>query len=415
MTRKAFLKKYLLRFSVSLTLLGLIVYTVYHVFASSSESLMKTSIRQHTEYESISGRAYLFRDEEVLTAPREGLINDLAQNGAKVSRGVAIAEVWECSEPLREDNQIRLDDLNRLIAVLEASKLPAGTPLAQANGYRGEAITSYEALLTAVLKGDWSVVGELERDFLTLLNQYVSLTESNSGIEQTLTELKEARAALLTGTPLTLKNDKASGYYYDRGFVDGYENVFTRDALDALTAESFAVLTQAVPVFPADGFTVGKTVYGYEWSVAIAFDAADASYLCESEAYSFRFPENRDRELTLTCTRLIPTDGGAIAVFTSSEQLADFTYLRVQTAVITVDSCTGYYVPDSAIYTVDGIEGVYAFRDGTAHFLPIKVLFRGDGYCIIAEENDGAGEDHPVLYDILITSGRNLYDGRVYK
>ena len=414
MTRKAFLKKYLLRFAVSLTLLGLIVYTVYHVFASSSESLMKTSIRYHTEYSTIRGKAYLFRDEEVLTSPREGLINDLAQNGAKVSRGIALAEVWECPAPLREDNQIRLDDLNRLISILEASKLPAGTPLSQAGGYRSEAVASYEALLTAVSNGDWSLVGELEGHFLTLLNQYTSLTDSNSGIEQTLTELKTARAALLTGTPLTLKNDKASGYYYDREFVDGYESIFTLDALADLTAESFTALTQAEPIFPTDGFTVGKTVYSYEWSIAIEFDTADASHLCENEAYSFRFPENRDRELTLSCTKLIPKDGSTVAVFTSSEQLSDFTYLRVQTAIITVDTCSGYYVPDSAIYTVNGVEGVYAFRDGTARFLPINVLFRGDGYRIIAEEDD-AGEASPVLHDILITSGRNLYDGRVYQ
>ncbi len=414
MTRKAFLKKYLLRFAVSLTLLGLIVYTLYHVFASSSESLMKTSIRYHTEYSTISGKAYLFREEEVLTSPREGLINDLAQNGAKISRGVALAEVWECPESLREDNQARLDDLNRLIAILEASKLPVGTPLSQAGEYRNEAVASYEALLAAVSNGDWSLVGELESNFLRLLNQYTSLTDSNRGIEQTLTELKTARAALLTGTPLTLKNEKASGYYYDRGFVDGYEGIFTLDALSNLTADSFAALTQADPMFPTDSFTVGKTVYGYEWSIAIEFDTADASYLSENEVYAFRFPENRDRELMLTCTKLIPKDGGTVAVFTSSEQLSDFTYLRMQTAIITVDACSGYYVPDSAIYTVNGIEGVYAFRDGTARFLPINVLYRGDGYCIIAEE-DNAGEDSPVLYDILITSGRNLYDGRVYQ
>ena len=414
MTRKAFLKKYLLRFSVSLTLLGLIVYTVYHVFASSSESLMKTSIRSHTEYASISGKAYLFRDEEVLTSPREGLVNDLAPNGTKISRGVALAEVWECPAHLCADNQIRLDDLNHLISVLEASKVPAGTPLSQAGGYRNEAVANYEALLAAVAQGNWSLVRELESDFLTLLNQYATLTGPDSGLEETLAELKSQRAALLTGTPLTLKNDKASGYYYDRGFVDGYESIFTLDKLNGLTAEGFAALTQADPVFPADSFTVGKTVYSYEWSIAIALDSADASHLSEGESYSFRFPENRDRELTLTCTRLIPTDGGSVAIFTSSQQLADFTYLRVQTAVITVDSCSGYYVPDSAIYTVDGVEGVYAFRDGTARFLPINVLYRGDGYCIIAEENDG-GENSPVLYEVLITSGRNLYDGRVYK
>lgn len=414
MTRQAFLKKYLFRFAVSLTLLGLIVYTLYHVFASSSGSLMTTPIQRTTDYRVISGKAYLFREESVLTSPREGLVNDLAQSGAKISRGVALTEVWECPTQTREELQARLDDLNRLIGILEASRLPTGTPLSQAGSYRDTATSDYEALRTAIENGDWTSVQGLETSLLTLLNQYACLTDPNSGIDQTLTNLKDARAKLLTGTPLTLKNDKASGYYYDRGFVDGYESLFTLDALNTLDAARFAELTSAEPQSPMGGFSVGKMVYGYEWSLAIAFDAASSAFLTANETYSFRFPENRDRELTLVCTKLIPTDeNGAIAVFTSNEVLTDFTYLRMQTAEITVDACSGYYIPESAIHTVDGVEGVYIFLDSTVHFRRIEVLYRGDGYCIAAEA--GGREDYPALYDILVTSGKNLYDGRVYQ
>ena len=414
MTRQAFLKKYLLRFAVSVTLLGLIVYTLYHVFASSAQSLMKTSVRYHSEPQIISGSAYLFREETVLTSPREGLVNDLVPSGTKVSRGIPLSEVWECSEQFRDVLQLRLDDLNRLIQILEASQLPSGTPLAAAGGYRDAASAAYEAICTAIVTGDWTAIGGLDDNLLTLLNQYTSLTAPENQIAEVLETLKAERTQMLTGTPLTQKCDKASCYYYSRDYIDGYEALFTPDALNALDAQSFAALTTAEPSTPSDGFPVGKTVFGYEWSLAIEFDAVGSAYLTEGEAYSIRFPENHSRTLSLVCTKLIPTANGAIAVFTSNEVLSDFVYLRKQTAEITVNTRTGYYVPESAIYTANGIEGVYVLRDGVLHFCQIEVIFRGDGYCIISERGD-RGEEYPILYDILITSGKDLYDGKVYQ
>ncbi len=414
MTRSAFLKKYLLRFAVSLTLLGLIVYTLYHVFASSEESLMKSSIRRYSEPQVVGGNAYLFRDEAILTSPREGLINDLVPSGAKVSRGVALCEVWECPAQFRDELQTRLDEMNRLITVLEASRLPSGTPLAEAGGYRDAAAANYEAICGAIATGDWGRLGELESSFLTLLNRYASLTNPENGIAETLETLKSERAQMFTGTPLTQQNDRSSCYYYSRDYIDGYEHLFTLDALDTLDAERFAELTSATPSGYGDSFPVGKTVFGYEWSLAISLDAADAAHLTEASTYSVHFPENRERELSLVCTKLIPTDDGAIAVLTSNEVLSDFVYLREQTVEITVDTLTGYDIPESAIYTVNGVEGVYVLRDGVAHFCRIEVIARKDGYYIIAEQGD-RGDEYPALYDILITSGKNLYDGRVYQ
>jgi hypothetical protein len=63
--------------------------------------------------------------------------------------------------------------------------------------------------------------------------------------------------------------------------------------------------------------------------------------------------------------------------------------------------------------TVDGVEGVYIFKDSTVYFRRIEILYRGDGYCVVAEQN--GREDYLALYDLLVTSGEDLYDGRVFQ
>jgi len=180
LTRKEFLQKYLVRFAVSLTLLGLIVYTVYHVFASAEASLMKLPVQSYTERLTASGEAYLFRDEKVLRTSSAGLINDFAENGVKVSRGVKLTEVYVGREA--EDlaaAQTELDAINRLIGVLEDGVLTDGS-LAAADGFRAEANADYLEICRAARTGDWSRLSKWSDAMQIALNKYGVLTNSSS-------------------------------------------------------------------------------------------------------------------------------------------------------------------------------------------------------------------------------------------
>ena len=117
----------------------------------------------------------------------------------------------------------------------------------------------------------------------------------------------------------------------------------------------------------------------------------------------------------MTCHRLIGgRDGQDVGIFISDEVPSDFAFLRRQNVEITVGSSTGYYVPEAALHVVNGVEGVYIFKESTAYFRRVAVVYRGDGYVIVApnEEKDAT---YLSLYDILITAGKDVYDGRVYK
>ena len=94
MTRKAFLQKYALRFAVILAMLGLIVYTVAHAMNFNMGNVLTTPVRRITDTQITSARAYLFRNEEVLTAKETGLVDALVENGTKVGKNVSVARVW---------------------------------------------------------------------------------------------------------------------------------------------------------------------------------------------------------------------------------------------------------------------------------------------------------------------------------
>lgn len=416
MTRKAFLEKYFLRFAASLAMIGLIVYTVYHVFGSSSGSLMTTPVCRITDYQIVSGEAYLFRNEEVLSVSSAGVINTLVAGGEKIGKNVTLAEVWHgYSDAERADAQIELDHLNRMIAVVEGSLLSSDDTLSKASHYRSLAQKDYLEVRSAVAAGKLSAAQRLEDSLLTVLNRYDAIIGKTADLSVLLTDLKQERAALLHGTYTVLTNTKSSGYFYGSSYVDGYESAFSMEALENLTSESFDELKALQPRAESEGFAVGKMVYDNMWYLAVELSDEAGAFLQEAVRYSFTFPDNADKTLFMTCTRLLPkTDGGVIAVFSSNELPSDFTYLRTQTVEIVVESCEGYHVPESALHEVDGVLGVYVFEESTVYFRRVEVLYYGDGYVIVAEQSAN-GSGYLALNDLMVTSGDGLRDGRVYK
>ncbi len=417
MTRRAFLKKYAVRFAAVLLPCALIVYTIYHVFSSSGAGLMTAAVRRITDYQTVSGQAYLFREEAVLTVPETGLVENTAISGAKVARGGELVRVYHTDASVSEENramaQRALDDINRRLAILSASELRKDATLSQADGYRAEAVRAYTSIRqTLTGGGQWTELGKTADDMLAALNRYEVLTGKHESYSALAEELKSKREALLPDTYTTIANTESSGYFYSRELVDGYETIFTPDALEALTAGGLDALAASEPVFPEE-FSAGKLMYGNRWRLAMTLDPAAAETLEVDAAYTFSFPANKGVELKLICERLTPdADGRVLAVFASDEVPPAFVYLRRQAVEITTGMTAGYYVPDAAMRVVDGVEGVYIFEIGTVYFRRVEVLLRGDGYCIVAEQGD-RGAEYLALNDMMITSGEVLYDGRV--
>ena len=413
MTRKLFLQKYFVRFAVMLVLVSLLVYVFYHIVGSSSASLMRTPVRTITDEQIVSADAYLFRDERLLTVSGAGLVNELVESGVKVSHSVPLLELWDGVDPLiLQAAQSRLDVINRAISVLEKSTEGG---VESADVYRTDAMQAYQTICRAVREGDFSSLDATEEKLLISLNRYAALSGSRAELDEALHALRTERSALLQGSCTTIKNEGASGYFYGRAYVDGYERYFTKEALFSADANGFFELIETAPD-PYEGeFAVGKTVHGYDWYLGVAFEGSVQGLFTEGERYTFRLPENRGRELEMTCERLqTAADGRIVAIFSSIEVPPDLLYLRAQRVEITVATTTGYYIPDAALWSVNSVIGVYIFEDSTVYFRRIDVLYRGDGYCIAAEQGDRGG-DYLAADDILITSGRNLYDGKVFK
>ena len=421
MTRREFLRRYFLKFAAALTLVGLIVYTLYHALGSAAGSLLTAPARRVTDVQILGGDAVLFRAETVLDAPSEGLVDDLADSGSKVGRDVTVAQIWENRTDLsQEEAQRLLYRYNRLIAALENGVTEVGESKANASDYKDRANADFLAIKQAAERGDLSSLDELEDDMLAYLCRYATLAGLDETVSSVLSGLKGSKAELLqSGNPVNVINTGSSGYYYNRAYVDGGEEIFTTEALDTLTTGSFDALQAQFASVSDVGFSVGKIVHQHEWYAAVDYESAVSALLTVGAIYQVTFPENGDLTLPMTCERIVEgEDGREIVILKSSDNPKNFDYLRIQRIEIETDSCNGYYVPEQALRTVkrggEEVDGVYVFENSTVYFRKIEILYRGDGYVIVAEQGDRGGS-YLALNDSIVLSGTNLYDGRVLK
>lgn len=420
MRRRDYLKKNIGRIGLTLLLFCLIVYTVYHAAFGSAGSLQTTPVQRVTDTELVAGEGWLFRDETLLTVPQAGLVHSLAVSGTKVARSTELLQVWY-PEGLEgealEQAQLRLNALDRQIALLQKSLLPEGTKLSAASGYRAEAMQCLSDILADMRAGNWASIPDTEADMLVALNRYGSLLSTEEGVRQALDILTANRDRMLSGSSQTLVNDASSGYYYAKEEIDGLEELFRVEELETLTGARFAELKAASPTESA-ALSAGKICYGYQWYLALSLPRSLGEQLTPGERYTVRFPENRDRELGLVCTDVREADGDEVIVILRSDVTpAEFSFLRSQTVELTLGERAGLYIPEQALVWQDGELGVYVFDSGAVSFRRISPAVTREGYLLALVEDPEP--DKALLYlkqnDLMILSGKNLYDGKVYR
>lgn len=421
-----------------------ILYTLYHCVAASDARLTTAVVTVGSECELTEGEAVIVRDEQILTVPGNGLLLSYPiENGTKVSAKTALASVYgaaldaETAATLQQSLHA-LD--SQLIAARKSEQHSMSSDtLAMLSDIQADIRAAIIRCNTAATGGTalQSIVGEYG-PLLQNLNRYTALT-GTTATQSPSAALEARRSALLApyvrsartltisdllpATQTEFGNVWQTGYFYHASRVDGYETVFNRADLATMNIVTYDALMQAAPRTYGNADTVlGKLVTDYRWSILlpVAYDLADC--LTIGEQYTVRFPLEQNAEFSMTLERVIRSvgDGRAILILTEETLPESFRHIRFQTARLELSETTGYRIPDTALQTVDGREGVYILEGGCVYFRAIRPVKRGEGYVLAAippsdtEEAEAQGfpSDYLSLYDVVITSGKDLYDGK---
>ena len=396
-----------------LIMTGLIAYVIYHCLQYFKDPVQTTVAVRQSERETQELTAYIFRDEAVLSSSRGGALQATVEDGAHVPVDSEVARVYVSGDG--ETLHTQLKTLDEQISFCELCLSAAELSPMQLPALNAEISQTYDELMNATTAGDGALAQALSEELLILLNQQQVLTGEFSDLPARLAALKEERAALeavYAGTYESITVDR-SGYYFRD--TDGYEGLFTNEALKTMTLDGFDALIAQAPA--ATDTDAGKLVGDYLWYAALPTTLNASQTLTEGAVYAVTFEDGTRLDMTLDRILTEPGEDRCILIMETGHMPRDFAYTRVQTVTVEIGETQGLRVPQTALLVgKDGEMGVYILDVAYVRYRKIDIIWRGDGY-VLVRENDRSQKEHKNdlgYQELLITrSDEELYDGKL--
>jgi len=407
---------------ILVVVLSLFLYVAIQLSYSLSEQVSTQRTQKVTDITYSYFEGCIFKDGEVLSAGGD-VVHYLVPDGTKVGVGQAYAEVYSgtsLSPDERLDAERRLNDLSERINLLLAG-LDGGKNTSDLGGISEDISDSYYAYIDSILGGDLPAADKSGDKLLGGLVDYSAITLSETA-RNTLSALYDERQALLSsigGVKKTLIAERSFTFYRDS---DGYEDILNSSVTEGLTRDALDSLMSADR--KDVGSSIGSAVYSAKWYIALPTDEAGYETFKDGvgKTYEVGFLGSDGLSIDMLLERVVQDeeDPDRVYLLFSSIDLARIAGLDRHSAVrITLDSTTGYRIPRSAIHTVGEDKGVYVLIGNMIEFRRVTIIGEGNGYYIVNTYEDDLLENptseipYLSINDLIVISGRDLYDGKL--
>jgi hypothetical protein len=336
----------------------------------------------------------------------------VVNDGFGVSQAVVLGNLYSASQ---SDTLELVTRINREIAYLELCADVRGGKLDNVD-YEKQVKDSYAKLIDMINEGNFSSSVSMGDEWLVAKSKRnVSIGVISSYTKQ-IERLTKQKEELLSGIEDYYHgkfNAPMAGVYY--GYTDGYENLLTSSLAEGGDYEELRVALNGELSAQSDDNAMGKIVTSGKWYTVCSVSSEVASGLKVGASYSAEFEENGEKvSLVLERTVAEYKSDTVMLVFSSNADIGEFTELRYVNFKLTVGSYLGLGVPCSAVRYVDGKVGVYIVDGNKARFREIDIVAESGGRYIVVQHASDSEEysSHLKLYDSVIISGKNVYDGR---
>lgn len=406
---------------------GYVLYQAMHVLFP--QNVYETALPAVIS-DTVDADGVLLFDESYVAG--SGNLGYLAADGERVSAGTAVAEIY--SNASQATLRQQLTQLNDQIDLLQRSQNTAALQLDSLLKERAGAL--YD-LLDTLDDGDYEAVDDDSNAYQLAQNKLWVVTGDAANFTDQITALLQQAQSVQAqlGNPTQITAPQTG--YFVRASSSGRLNAGADDILAQDPAQLKAYL-DSNPTLPLDG-CAGKIVSGFTWRYVGVCSAEQGQKLLGqngkplSSSVQIRFPGQTDRSFKATVSEVTIDEEQGLArfVLTCNVINGDVLCLNHAAARISVGESTGLRIPASAVHYLkeDGTEaemqgenyipGVYVKYGNIARFCKIDpvdndhpLVTDGDYILVLPKGTDGS-VSQVRLYDEIIVSGQNLYDGKL--
>lgn len=386
-----------------------LIYLFGNFAVSHYRPVVLVRAAQVTMDDAISATGYFIREEKVVKVDDAKTSEYNYSDGDKVAKDAALVTIYKNEESLQESQQ--LEDIKEQISQLES--LQNNSYVTNTSRIDQKITSEINSIGDAVDSGAYDQLSSHIHQLRAYALQSGSMNGNMKDISSQVKKLKTTQTSLekkLQNQTSTISSEY-SGYFSQT--VDGYENVFTLDCVDDLTATSLEKLA-AKNVSAGDSSNC-KIVSEYSWYYATILSKSEASRLKEKQEVTLRFSQPSDNvKATVYAIRPDSESGKVLVLFRSYDMNSDLVSKRKEVGSIVLASYTGLKVPTDAIHiNDDGQIGVYIENNKISSFKVIDPLYKGSDYYIVKQ--GVIGDDSLVVNDKIIWRAKDIEDKKVVK
>lgn len=410
------------------TLIG--AYIGYNLYLRSISDIDIQYAVISDAYSTVDTDCFVIRDENrsngkknsaIVKNSGEGVYIPYVEDGSRVAAGDTIALFFSSEKGAKayKEKQLLTETLgyyNKLqnqsiLSTLDIDKLEKSI---------NDNVT---AMIAASENEDFSSVNE----FVSSLRYDISAKKIATGEQIDFTEqieTLEAEIAKLSKSSDGYKAIKADfpGCYISS--IDGYESSADYSSVLSMGCADVEKLIACEPG-KISSSAIGKLIDEYTWYAVCNVPKNSLEKIKVGKNVLVTFENTNVSLINMEVSAVSPvTDGYAAVVLASNEMNSDIALLRKEKVKIVIDQFEGLKVPREAIRSADAPEntdskdiaqsknlGVYIRYGQVIRFRSIDVLYFGSEYAIVRRDTENS--DALKLYDMIITKGRNLYDGKI--
>ena len=369
------------------------------------------------------------RDESLIYNSGTGVLNFENADGTKVGKSSVIARRYKNESDsvfLRE-----IENLKKQIEVLDSAEKLLGTDSSQLEAISAQINESHSDIIAAVLDRDYALASAKQNSLLeamckreiTLDGVNMEMSDGYSVKKAELNREVSRLESLISGNVQEVTAGKA-GYFVSN--VDGYESEITYADIEKMTADKINEIVEN-PKKSADSSAIGKLISDYHWRVAAVISAEEMLGIGIGEKVTLRVGSDGRKFEAKVINKTNTDDDKVICVFECDRLDSVVATGRTARFKLVIDSYGGLRVPRKALrYNDDGERGVFIEQGKSLVFKKVDVIYWDDDYVICRhnvikkredadEDEDNSEEiddDYLKLYDIIVTKGKDLYDGK---
>lgn len=370
--------------------LVLISFVFLYLLLRSIPSLgYKTKLpEKQTIYKKIESEAILIKDEKVYTADGEGQLKIYAREGQKVPVGEKIAEIHLLDDKSTLEN--RLEEIDRKIEILsdvEGKNKSTNSDVVEIENNIRDAM---DEIQESIFNKEYDKATLLKDQLLMYYDKQRYISGNNSLIDNSLDSLKEQRENIIKqiNSNIISYHSNESGILSFK--IDGYENKFTKNNIEAYGYNDFDNLTKEhESVSDKGNVRVGEPIFkiinNFEWYMLIKIDNTRDIENYEEGKSIVISSKDIGGELRGRIIK-INKNGNKGTILCKFDR--DFQYYydkRIVNADIILGKYESYKIPKRGLTELDGVKGVY-IRDvsGVVRFRPVDLIMEDDEYVYIS-------------------------------